>query len=64
MINSVGVGSNYQNSRIEISSAKKSEKLQDNGVENKVEAITKQIKDGNYKIDINSLAKRIAEDFI
>jgi len=70
MTNGVGsstIGSAYANNIAKNSGTKVSENSNsDKGLENKtkVDQIKSQIESGNYKIDIDKLAKKMAEELI
>ncbi|EDO9794928.1 flagellar biosynthesis anti-sigma factor FlgM [Campylobacter fetus] len=67
MISSVGVGAAYSGLSAPKNETKKSEQTtqtQSSNNDSKVVTIAKEINDGTYKVDIDKLAKKIADSLM
>lgn len=66
MISSINSGATYavSGNLVSKNEAKKSPQETQSSSESKVKNIAKQIEDGTYKVDIQSLAKKIADELI
>ncbi len=63
-LNSAVVGSTYQNSEMRNRAQEESQNISKQGDASKIESLKASIENGDYKIDLDVLAKKIADELL